>query len=72
MNDKANINEDGSVTISKEFYESLVEDEFLLLRLQGAGVDNWSGYEYAFDSSWEDKSYSECFADWKRDRGLTD
>lgn len=38
-----------TVTISKEEYESLLEDQKLLQCLQGAGVDNWEGYDYALE-----------------------
>lgn len=36
-----------TVVISKEEYESLLEDSLFLEALQGAGVDNWEGYSYA-------------------------
>lgn len=36
-----------TITITKAEYDSLKEDENLLLALQSAGVDNWSGYDYA-------------------------
>ena len=36
-----------TVTISKTEYESLLEDSKWLQCLEGAGVDNWSGYDYA-------------------------
>lgn len=39
-------NED-PVVLSREEYNSLVEDREFLQRLQAAGVDNWEGYEYA-------------------------
>jgi len=38
-----------NITISKKEYEELLEDQKLLQALQGAGVDNWSGYEYALE-----------------------
>ena len=38
-----------TITISKKEYESLLEDQKLLECLQGAGVDNWAGYEYALE-----------------------
>jgi hypothetical protein len=38
-----------TVTISKEEYESLLEDSNKLLALEGAGVDNWEGYDYAME-----------------------
>ncbi len=38
-----------TATISKEEYESLLEDSDMLLALQGAGVDNWEGYDYAIE-----------------------
>ena len=38
-----------TVTISKEEYDSLVEDSLFLECLQGAGVDNWEGYDAAIE-----------------------
>ena len=31
-------------------YEELLRDQKLLHALQGAGVDNWDGYDYAVES----------------------
>ena len=38
-----------NITISKKEYEELLEDQKLLQALQGAGVDNWSGYDFAIE-----------------------
>ena len=38
-----------NITISKKEYEELLEDQKLLQCLQDAGVDNWSGYDYAME-----------------------
>lgn len=35
------------VTITKKEYDSLKEDSKWLLCLEGAGVDNWEGYDFA-------------------------
>ena len=43
-------NKDGTVTISQEDYDELVSDQQFLRALQGAGVDNWDGYEYAVEA----------------------
>lgn len=43
-----------TVTISKEEYENLLEDQRILLALEGAGVDNWEGYDFAMQSLNED------------------
>lgn len=40
------LNEDGTVTISKDDYEALVRDARFMECLEVAGVDNWDGYEY--------------------------
>lgn len=40
-------NEKQMVTITKEEYESLIEDSLMLLALENAGVDNWNGYSDA-------------------------
>ncbi len=34
------------VTITKSYFDSLVEDAKFLQALQDAGVDNWEGYHY--------------------------
>ena len=44
-----------TVTIPKEEYESLLEDSRFLAALRAAGVDNWEGYDYAFDYLGEDE-----------------
>jgi hypothetical protein len=36
-----------TVTISKEEYESLLEDRKWRIALKNAGVDNWEGYSFA-------------------------
>lgn len=41
------INQHETVTISLEEYNDLLDDKIILLALQNAGVDNWSGYDYA-------------------------
>lgn len=41
--------EDGRVLVEKERYEELLEAEKFLDALNAAGVDNWEGYEMAFD-----------------------
>ncbi len=38
------------VTISEEEYESLKRDAATLAALEGAGVDNWDGYDIAMES----------------------
>ena len=38
-----------TVTISKKEYEQLQKDQRFLECLQGAGVDNWEGYDYAME-----------------------
>lgn len=48
-----------TVTITKEEYERLQRDSLWLQCLESAGVDNWSGYDYAqelLDESEEDES----------------
>jgi len=37
------------VTITKKEYNSLCEDSAKLTALECAGVDNWSGYDFAMD-----------------------
>jgi hypothetical protein len=43
------------VTIPKKEYEQLKEDSEWLGYLRSAGVDNWSGYEYAHELKREDE-----------------
>lgn len=38
-----------TVTISKKEYDSLKDDAFRLQCLEGAGVDNWQGYDFAME-----------------------
>jgi len=38
-----------TVTISRKVYEDLLDDSFKLNCLENAGVDNWSGYDYAME-----------------------
>ena len=42
-----NIMNEETVTITKQEYESLLQDRKWLEALEGAGVDNWEGYDYA-------------------------
>jgi hypothetical protein len=37
------------VTITKDEYDALVNAANILEKLEAAGVDNWEGYEYAFE-----------------------
>lgn len=37
------------ITITMKEYRGLKADQCLLDRLRLSGVDNWVGYEYAFD-----------------------
>lgn len=41
---------DEMVTITKIEYDELLEDSKILSALQGAGVDNWQGYDDAMQS----------------------
>ena len=43
-----------TITITKSEYESLLEDRKRLRSLEAAGVDNWSGYDYARELYEED------------------
>lgn len=43
------MSDEKTVIISKEEYKSLLEDRRFLEALRAAGVDNWEGYEYAFE-----------------------
>ena len=46
------MNEKEMVTITKEEYESLLEDSEWRNALERAGVDNWDGYDYAMEILW--------------------
>lgn len=37
------------VTIPRKEYDDLLDDSLLLNCLEGAGVDNWQGYDYAME-----------------------
>lgn len=45
----AKCNEDGTLTISKEDFDSLMADSRLLNTLKAHGVDNWEGWEAAIE-----------------------
>lgn len=53
-----------NVTISKREYEDLVKRGKILLALEDAGIDNWEGYDYAYDlyeeMNKEDNEKSTC------------
>lgn len=36
-----------TVTIAKDIYDSLLDSQKWLDALENAGVDNWSGYDFA-------------------------
>lgn len=38
-----------NILVPKGEYENLVEDQKRLRALEAAGVDNWEGYEIAFE-----------------------
>lgn len=52
LNNMANTEEE-TVTISKKEYESLKDDSFKLECLEGGGVDNWEGYDFAMEEYWK-------------------
>jgi hypothetical protein len=43
-----------TITISKKEYRQLLKDAELLTRLEGAGVDNWEGWDYARGGEYTD------------------
>lgn len=43
------MDQEEQITISKKEYDKLVEDQAFLEALKAAGVDNWSGYDYAWE-----------------------
>ena len=45
-----------TVTIPKDEYDKLVEASTQLSYLEAAGVDNWSGYSYAWELRQEDEN----------------
>lgn len=47
------------VTITREEYEGLMNDSIMLCALEGAGVDNWQGYDDAMESYREMKDEQE-------------
>ena len=40
---------DEMITITKKEYDQLISDQEFLNALQGAGVDNWDGYDEALE-----------------------
>lgn len=53
MNERTMENE--TITISKAEYDELVNDQKKLYALEGAGVDNWHGYDVAMAMLKEDE-----------------
>ena len=43
-----------TITISVERYKELLDTERFMRALEGAGVDNWEGYDIAIDYMDED------------------
>lgn len=43
------MSENEKVTITKEQYDELLEDQRFLRCLEHAGVDNWEGYDFALE-----------------------
>jgi hypothetical protein len=37
------------ITITKEEYDELIYDQMKLIALEGAGVDNWEGWDDAME-----------------------
>lgn len=42
----------------------LLEDRYKLAALEAMGVDNWDGYEYAFED-WDEEEYKEGLANYE-------
>jgi len=51
--------ERGTVTITQKEYAELVKDSNFLACLEDAGVDNWSGYDYAREA-YQESYHDEC------------
>lgn len=52
--------DDTAVIVSNEYYQYLNRRDWKLCAIEGAGVDNWSGYDHAMDDLreqgyWEDE-----------------
>lgn len=45
-----------TVTITRQEYEELLEDKRWRTAFEYAGVDNWSGCTYAYETLYGDKS----------------
>ena len=43
----------------------LLEDRYRLAALEAMGVDNWDGYEYAFED-WDEKEYKKELVNYKK------
>ena len=49
MNMKVTIQDDGTVLISKEYFDELVDDSLFLTCLRNGGVDNWAYWDEAVE-----------------------
>lgn len=45
-----------TITITKKEHESLMRSERKLMYLEGAGVDNWEGFDIAMEQMAEDEA----------------
>lgn len=43
------------IAITQKRYDELIAAEEKLMALEGAGVDNWEGYDFAMESLWENE-----------------
>jgi hypothetical protein len=48
-----------TITITQKEYKYLKQRARLLTHLEAAGVDNWDGFDYAWQEYTEDESFSE-------------
>lgn len=51
---------DAVVVLSEEEYQKLMNDSSFLSCLQGAGVDNWDGYDFAQEAYDEECPFPEA------------
>ena len=48
-------NLNGTVTISEDYFDEILNDALFLSVLESYGVDNWDGYGYAREEFYQDE-----------------
>lgn len=56
------LNMEEMITITRKEYDDLKGDAMRVRYLEGTGVDNWQGYEYAYEA-WKEDGMDELYGE---------